>query len=35
VVPVLEASGGYVRVEDSSGVRGWAAADDVPTLVPR
>jgi hypothetical protein len=35
VVPVLESSGGYVRVEDSSGVRGWAAAADVPSLVRR
>ncbi|HEX5044752.1 MAG TPA: SH3 domain-containing protein [Candidatus Polarisedimenticolaceae bacterium] len=34
VVPVLEKSGGYVRVEDSSGVRGWAAAADVPDLTP-
>jgi len=29
VVPILEASGHYVRVEDSSGARGWAAAADV------
>jgi hypothetical protein len=29
VVPILEASGGYVRVEDSSGARGWALASDV------
>jgi len=33
VVPVIEASGGYVRVEDSSGVRGWALAGDVRALV--
>ena len=32
VVPVLERSGDYVRVEDSSGVRGWAAAADVSAL---
>jgi hypothetical protein len=35
VVPVLESSGGYVRIEDSSGVRGWASAADVPSLVQR
>jgi len=29
VMPILEASGDYVRVEDSSGARGWAAAADV------
>ncbi len=29
VVPILERSGGYVRVEDSSGARGWASAEDV------
>jgi hypothetical protein len=29
VVPVLERSGAYVRVEDSSGARGWTSADDV------
>jgi SH3 domain-containing protein len=34
VVPVLETSGPYVRVEDSSGVRGWALAADVRPLVP-
>jgi hypothetical protein len=28
-VPVLERSADYVRVEDSSGARGWAHADDV------
>jgi hypothetical protein len=32
VVPILEQSAGYVRVEDSSGVRGWATADDVRSL---
>jgi len=35
VVPLLGRSGGYVRVEDSSGVRGWAAAADVSSLVTR
>ena len=29
VVPILETSGGHVRVEDSSGARGWALASDV------
>lgn len=29
VVPILESSGGYVRVEDSSGARGWALGSDV------
>ena len=29
VVPILEASGHYLRVEDSSGARGWARAADV------
>jgi hypothetical protein len=29
VVPVLERSDAYVRVEDSSGARGWAHRDDV------
>jgi hypothetical protein len=29
VVPILETSGGYERVEDSSGARGWALAADV------
>jgi hypothetical protein len=29
VVPILEGSGDYVRVEDSSGARGWALAPDV------
>jgi hypothetical protein len=32
VVPVLAESAGYVRIEDSSGARGWAAADDVRRL---
>ena len=32
VVPILAESGGYVRVEDSSGARGWAAAADVSRL---
>jgi hypothetical protein len=32
VVPILEASGGYLRVEDSSGARGWALAEDVRPL---
>jgi hypothetical protein len=32
VVPILEASGDYVRVEDSSGARGWALARDVRAL---
>jgi hypothetical protein len=35
VVPLLEASGRFVRVEDSSGVRGWALAEDVRPLVSR
>jgi Bacterial SH3 domain len=34
VVPILERSGGYVRVEDSSGARGWASAEDVRGLAP-
>lgn len=29
VVPILQRSGGYLRVEDSSGARGWASAEDV------
>jgi hypothetical protein len=29
VVPILESSGDYVRVEDSSGARGWALSADV------
>jgi hypothetical protein len=32
VVPILAESGSYVRVEDSSGARGWAAAADVSRL---
>lgn len=32
VVPILETSGEYVRVEDSSGARGWALARDVRPL---
>jgi hypothetical protein len=32
VVPILERSGDYVRVEDSSGARGWAVATDVRTV---
>jgi hypothetical protein len=32
VVPVLAESGGYVRIEDSSGARGWASGDDVRRL---
>lgn len=32
VIPILETSGGYVRVEDSSGARGWALASDVRSL---
>jgi hypothetical protein len=32
VVPILEASGEYVRVEDSSGARGWALGADVRRL---
>lgn len=34
VVPILETSGGYVRVEDSSGARGWASGDDVRRVTP-
>ena len=29
VVPVLGSSGGYLRVQDSSGSRGWVVAEDV------
>jgi hypothetical protein len=29
VLPILERSGGYLRVEDSSGARGWAVPGDV------
>jgi tetratricopeptide (TPR) repeat protein len=32
VVPVLEASGAWLRVEDNAGARGWAHADDVRRL---
>jgi hypothetical protein len=32
VVPVLDVSGEYVRIEDSSGARGWAAEEDVRRL---
>jgi hypothetical protein len=32
VVPILEASGDWVRLEDSSGARGWAARADVRPL---
>jgi len=32
VVPILEASGDYVRIEDSSGARGWALSTDVRRL---
>jgi hypothetical protein len=32
VVPVLAESGGYLRIEDSSGARGWAHGDDVRRL---
>ncbi len=32
VVPILETSGAYVRVEDSSGARGWASGEDVRGL---
>lgn len=32
VVPILDRSDGYVRLEDSSGARGWALADDVRSL---
>ena len=34
VVPILERSGDYVRVEDSSGARGWASVRDVRALDP-
>ena len=33
VVPILASSGDYVRIEDSSGARGWALATDVRSLV--
>jgi hypothetical protein len=32
VVPVLEASGGWLRVEDNAGARGWARVSDVRRL---
>ena len=32
VVPILDRSAGYVRIEDSSGARGWAMGDDVRAL---
>ena len=32
VVPVLDASGDYLRIEDSSGARGWAVGSDVRRL---
>jgi hypothetical protein len=32
VVPILEASGPYLRIEDSSGARGWARVADVRPL---
>lgn len=32
VVPVLDASGDYLRIEDSSGARGWALASEVRRL---
>ena len=32
VVPVLDASGEWIRVEDSSGARGWAHMDDARRL---
>ena len=32
VVPVLDASGDYLRIEDSSGARGWAFGADVKRL---
>jgi hypothetical protein len=32
VVPILDASAGYFRIEDSSGARGWALAEDVKPL---
>ncbi len=32
VVPVLEASGAYLRVQDSSGSRGWVVASEVGRL---
>ena len=32
VVPVLDASGDYLRIEDSSGARGWTVGTDVRRL---
>jgi hypothetical protein len=32
VVPILQQSGAYLRIEDSSGARGWARGDDVRRL---
>ena len=32
VVPILAESGGYLRVQDSSGARGWASREDVLPL---
>jgi hypothetical protein len=32
VVPILQDVGGFLRVEDSSGARGWASAEDVRCL---
>ncbi len=32
VVPILDRSGGYLRLEDSSGARGWALGEDVRSL---
>lgn len=32
VVPLLDRSGAYVRIEDSSGARGWALGEDVRSL---
>jgi len=32
VVPILQESGAFLRVEDSSGARGWARAEDVRRL---
>jgi hypothetical protein len=32
VLPILETSGEYVRVEDSAGARGWASREDVRPL---
>lgn len=32
VVPVLARSGGYLRIQDSAGARGWARADEVSVI---